>query len=109
MKVQEKHGVTFCLCVNLIFIVKREEMNELCLFFFCVQIGLRSSPFITFSICCNLERDRNKKNNDGGIHLMIGPTTYFFVSISLQIATNGKNYKWRGSLLVQISSAYVRC
>jgi hypothetical protein len=47
--------------------------------------------------------------NDGGIHLMIGPTTYFFVSISLQIATNGKNYKWRGSLLVQISSAYVRC
>jgi hypothetical protein len=30
------------------------------------------------------------KNNDGGIHLVIGPTTYFFVTISLQIATNGK-------------------
>lgn len=33
MKVQEKHGVTFCLCVNLIFIVKREEINELCFIF----------------------------------------------------------------------------
>jgi len=43
-----------------------------------------------------LERDR-KKNNDGGIHLEIGSTTYFFVSISFQIATNEKNYKWRGS------------
>lgn len=35
MKVQEKHGVTFCLCVNLIFIVKREEINELCFIFLC--------------------------------------------------------------------------
>jgi len=35
MKVQEKHDVTFCLCVNLIFIVKREEMNELCFIFLC--------------------------------------------------------------------------
>lgn len=33
--------------------------------------GLRSSPFITFSICCNLKRDGHTKNYDGGIHLVI--------------------------------------
>jgi len=44
-----------------------------------------------------LERNRQKKYNDGGIHLVIGPTTYFLLSNSLQIATNGKSYKWRGS------------
>jgi len=34
-----------------------------------------------FFICYSLKRDRHKKINDGGIHLVIGPTTYFFVSI----------------------------
>jgi len=30
--------------------------------------GLRSSPFITFSICCNLKRDRHKKISGGSYH-----------------------------------------
>jgi len=39
-----------------------------------------------------LKIDRHNKNNDGGIHLVIGPTTFFFY-LSPNCNKWKKNYK----------------
>jgi len=58
-------------------------------------LHLFSSPFSSFREIKTYKKQ--KIINDGGTHLMIWPTIYFFLSISLQIAYSIYFYKWRGS------------